>query len=302
MAKRLPSLTALRAFEATARLASVTRAADELHVTQSAVSRHLRTLEDELGLPLVRRVHRGVAITPAGRTLAAALSASFERIGETIERLTREKNSLRLRALPSIGVRWLWPRLHRFEAAHPEVRLHVDILWHNMQPDDVEHDVGIRVGRGAFPEEEASLLMVEQLTPVCAPSLLLANPRPWTAATLARLPLLHGAADYADWRMFVDGWSGGSFDVERGSSFDVLDMALRAAEAGRGVLAADINLIGEDLAAGRLVAPCDDIVPSGHAYYVVCPDRGDDLPAVRFLRDWLIAEAQATVAQSMPGA
>jgi LysR family glycine cleavage system transcriptional activator len=302
MAKRLPSLTALRAFEATARLASVTRAADELHVTQSAVSRHLRTLEEELGLPLVRRVHRGVAITPAGRTLATALSASFERIGETIERLTREKNSVRLRAQPSIGVRWLWPRLHRFEAAHPEVRLHVDILWHNMQPDDVDHDVGIRVGRGAFAEEEASFLMAERLTPVCAPSLLLANPRPWTAATLARLPLLHGAEDYADWRTFVAGWSGGTFDVERGSSFDVLDMALRAAEAGRGVLAADINLIGEDLAAGRLVAPCDDVVPSGHSYFVVCPDRGDDLPAVSFLHDWLIEEAQATVAQSLPGA
>jgi LysR family glycine cleavage system transcriptional activator len=296
MAKRLPSLTALRAFEATARLASVTRAADELHVTQSAVSRHLRTLEEELGLPLVRRIHRGVAITPAGRTLATALSASFERIGETIERLTREKNSVRLRAQPSIGVRWLWPRLHRFEAAHPEVRLHVDILWHNMQPDDVEHDVGIRVGRGAFAEEEASFLMAEQLTPVCAPALLLAHPRPWTVAMLAGLPLLHGAADYADWRTFVAGWSGGTFDVERGSSFDVLDMALRAAEAGRGVLAADVNLIGEDLAAGRLVAPCDDVVASGHAYFVVCPDRGDDLPAVEHLRAWLIEEARMTVA------
>jgi LysR family glycine cleavage system transcriptional activator len=295
MARRLPSLTALRAFEATARLASVTRAAQELHVTQSAVSRHLRTLEEELGLPLVRRVHRGVAITPAGRTLASALSASFERIGETIERLTREKNSLRLRALPSIGVRWLWPRLHRFEAAHPEVRLHVDILWHNMQPDDVEHDIGIRVGRGPFPEEEVSFLMVEQLTPVCAPSLLLAHPLPWTAETLARLPLLHGAEDWADWRTFVAGWSGGQFDVERGPTFDVLDMALRAAEAGRGVLAADINLIGEDLAAGRLVAPCHEVVPSGHAYVVVCPDRGGDAPAVEHLRAWLVEEARGTV-------
>lgn len=302
MAKRLPSLTALRAFEATARLASVTRAADELRVTQSAVSRHLRTLEDELGLPLVRRVHRGVAITPAGRTLAAALSASFERIGETIERLTREKNSLRVRTLPSIGVRWLWPRLHRFEAAHPEVRLHVDILWYNMQPDDVEHDIGIRLGRGPFPEEEVSFLMAEQLTPVCAPALLLANPLPWSAATFERLPLLHGSEDRSDWRTFAAHWSGGPFDVERGNNFDVLDMALRAAEAGRGILAADLNLIGEDLAAGRLVAPCGEVVPSGQAYVVVCPDRGDDLPAVRHLRDWLVAEARATVAGAPPTA
>lgn len=298
MAKRLPSLTALKAFEATARLASVTRAADELHVTQSAVSRHLRTLEEELGLPLVRRVHRGIAITPAGRMLAASLSASFERIGETIERLTREKNSLRLRAVPSIGVRWLWPRLHRFEAAHPEVRLQVDILWYDMKPDDVEHDIGIRLGRGAFSEKEASFLMAEQLTPVCAPALLLAHPRPWTAEMLEKLPLLHGAENWADWRTFVAGWSGGDVDVERGSTFDVLDMAIRAAEAGRGVLAADINLIGEDFAAGRLVAPCDEVVPSGHAYYVICPDRDEPSPAVEHLRAWLVAEAQATVAET----
>jgi len=138
--------------------------------------------------------------------------------------------------------------------------------------------------------------MAEQLTPVCAPSLLLAHPRPWSAATLAGLPLLHGAEDRSDWRAFVDGWTGGSFDVERGSSFDVLDMALRAAEAGRGVLAADVHLIGEDFAAGRLVAPCDEVVPSGHAYFVVCPDRGADAPAVDQLRSWLVDEARMTVA------
>jgi LysR family glycine cleavage system transcriptional activator len=295
MARRLPSLTALKAFEATARLGGPTLAAQELFVTQSAVSRHVRALEEELGLPLFRRVHRGLVLTPEGRALASVLTQSLERVAETIDRLTRDRRSLKLRALPSFGVRWLWPRLYRFEARNPDVRLNVDILWHQMQPEDVEHDCGIRVEVGPWPERAGTVLMGERLTPVCSPSFAAAHPLPRTAEDFAGAPLLHGSADRRDWHTWSRSWSGGRFDAEHGTVFDMMDMALRAAEAGRGIAMADVNLIGDDLAVGRLLAPWPDVVASGESYVFVARDR-DEKPAIAALRDWLVEEAAATLA------
>lgn len=295
MARRLPSLTALKAFEATARLGGPTRAAEELNITQSAVSRHVRGLEEELGLALFRRVHRGVVLTEEGRILAAAMTRSLDLVAETVDRLTRDRNTLKVRTLPSVGVRWLWPRLHRFEARHPEVRLTVDILWHQMDPEDVEHDCGIRGDAGPWPPESVTPLMGERLVPVCSPAFAASRTLPRTPAEFARAPLLHCSLDRNDWRVWARKWPGGPFDVEHGPNFDMLDMALRAAEAGRGIAMADLNLIGDDLASGRLVAPWPDVVASGMDYVLVARDRADK-PAIGLFRDWLVEEARATVA------
>lgn len=295
MPRRLPSLTALKAFEATARLGGPTRAAEELNVTQSAVSRHVRALEAELGLPLFRRVHRGLVPTDEGRALAAALTRAFEQVGETIARLTRDRSALKLRAQPSSGVRWLWPRLPAFEALHPGLRFNVDILWHEMPPDDGEHDCGIRGGEGAWPEECVTPLMAERLIPVCSPAFAAAGELPRTAEAFARAPLLHATTDRRDWRAWAAGWSGGPFDVGTGPAFDMIDTALRAAEAGRGITITDLHLVGGELARGTLVAPWPETVPSGEAYFFVA-HAGATHPMLDSLRRWLVAEAEATVA------
>lgn len=297
MSRRLPSLTALRAFEATARLGGPTRAAEELNVTQSAVSRHVRALETELKLPLFRRVHRGVVPTDEGRALAGALTRAFEQVGETIERLTRDVSALKLRVLPTIGVRWLWPRLSAFEALQPGLKLNVDILWHHMPPDDGEHDCGIRGHLGPWPEELGAPLMSERLIPVCSPDFLASPAMPATTAELARAPLLHGSTDRRDWRQWARGWSGGDFDSDHGTTFDMLDLALRAAEAGRGIAITDLHVVSDELARGTLVAPWPETVDTGYDYVFVAHATAAH-PALAALRDWLVAEARATVAEA----
>jgi len=296
MSRRLPSLTALKAFEATARLGGPTRAAEELNVTQSAVSRHVRALETELKLPLFRRVHRGVVPTDEGRALATALGRAFDQVAETIERLTRDVSALKLRVLPTIGVRWLWPRLAGFEALNPGLKLNVDILWHHMPPDDGEHDCGIRGNVGPWPEEQVVALMTERLIPVCSPDFIAAQPLPATAAEFERAPLLHGSTDRRDWRIWARSWSGGDFDIGHGTTFDMLDLALRAAEAGRGIAVADLHLVGDELASGRLVAPWPETVDTGDTYVFVAHAAAGH-PALASLRDWLVAEAAATKAE-----
>ncbi len=133
---RLPSLNALRTFEAVARLGGMERAAGELHVTQSAVSRQIRLLEEELGILLFRRVHRGLVLTPKGQALASTLRAALDLISSGVEHLARPSERLRIHVASTFGIRWLVPRLPRFEARHPEWRIEVNLAWYNFEPKD----------------------------------------------------------------------------------------------------------------------------------------------------------------------
>lgn len=298
--RRLPSLNALKAFETAARMGSISRAADELHVTQSAVSRQIRQLEEEMGLTLFRRVHRGIALTPDGRVLAESLTSSFRAITETVERLTLDRNAVRLRVLPTVGVRWLWPRLKRFESRYPDLRLQVDVLWHSLEPGDAGHDMGVRYGTGSWADEDAELLLPERLTPVCSPAFLDQKGVPRSAAAFARAPLLHSSLDHADWRTWSRGWRGGPFDVDHGVDFDMQDMALRAAENSRGIAMADLVMAVDDIKATRLVAPYRDVVRSGGGHFLVIHRTARDRPAVQAVRNWLIAEASGSVYSLAP--
>lgn len=301
MSQRLPSLNALHTFEAAARLGGITRAAEELHVTQSAVSRQIRALEEELGLPLFRRVHRGVVLTAEGEQLAATLREAFGRVSEGIQRLKRDPWQLKVRVPPTFGVRWLWPRLNRFETANPDILTEVSMLWSNIEPGDGGFDLGVRLRPGAWPEANRTVLFEERLAPVCAPGFIDGR-TPKTGHDFERFPLLH-CSNHQDWRLWSRNWSGGPFDCEHGEVFDTLDFALRAAEAGRGIAVTDLAMAEADLAAGRLKVVVPETVANGHIYYLISPEPEAERAAVRRFRDWICSEAAATrEAATLPAA
>lgn len=296
---RLPSLNALRTFEAVARLGSMAEAATELHVTQSAVSRQIRALEEELRLPLFRRVHRGLVLTAKGQALAATLREALGLVAQGVERLTRSSERLRVRVLPTFGIRWLMPRLSRFEARHPEWQIEVNLVWDNFEPQDQDYDAGIVSGRGPWPDACLTPILTERLTPVCSPGFLRRQALPEKPNAFDIPQLLHcnpSKCGFPDWRLWAEEWGAPSLATDRGEAFDTLDLALRAAETGRGVAMADLAMIEDDLALGRLVLPYPEAVVTGETYYFVEPDPDHSPPITRAFCDWLKAEALASSA------
>jgi LysR family transcriptional regulator, glycine cleavage system transcriptional activator len=292
---RLPSLNALRTFEAIARLGSMNDAAEELHVTQSAVSRQLRTLEEELGVLLFRRVHRGLVLTPKGQALAATLGEALDLISEGVERIARSSELLKIRVPPTFGIRWLMPRLSRFETRHPEWTIEVNLVWVNFKPTDRGYDAGIVLGSTSWPDACLTFLFTERITPVCSPAFLEKHGPPKTADHFKALQLLHSqfrSPDPGDWNRWARGWGGGWLDTNRGETFDTLDLSLRAAEAGRGIAMADLVMIEDDLALGRLVLTCPDAVVAGESYYFVETDPGEGSHIALAFREWLLDEAR----------
>jgi LysR family glycine cleavage system transcriptional activator len=294
---RLPSLNALKTFEAVARLGSMNAAADELHVTQSAVSRQIRLLEEELGIPLFRRIHRGLILTSKGQALSSTLREALGLISDGVERLARSSEQLRIRVAPTFGIRWLVPRLPEFEARHPEWRIEINLAWYNFELKDRGYDVGITCGRASWPDACLTPIFTEQLTPVCSPAFLDRHGSPKRSVDFNALPLLHcqfRPPDQGDWHRWACGWNGGFFDTKRGEIFDTLDLSLRAAETGRGIAMADLTVIKDDLALRRLVLPCPEAMVAGSTYYFVQPEPEDSSPIVLAFRDWLLAEVQAS--------
>lgn len=280
--RRLPPLVALRAFEATARHLSATAAAEELAVTQSAISRQLGQLEAVLGLKLFDRLHRGLALTPAGHSLAKTLGECFDRIAGTITALAGDPARLELKAPPTIVIRWLMPRLKRFEAMHPGRDLQVATQWNcgDITRDMV--DAGIIYAEAPPTGLPHDLLFPELLVPVAAPGL---------NDDLERAVLLHPNTDRLDWRRWADATGHDDLDLDRGHVFDTFDAAVRAAEGGHGIAMADINLIGDDLELGRLVTVAGPPVPSGFSYWLVWRPAVAERPALREFRAWISAES-----------
>lgn len=298
MRRRLPPLLALRAFEAAARHLSFSKAADELCVTQGAVSRHVQTLEDWLGMPLFRRLTRRVELTEEGRALLPVLSESFDRIAETAARLTVRGRDLRIKVAYSFGIRWLMPRLVRFQSRHPDVQVRVTVAW-DAGPDIDPQDFDAAIAYCKAPPRDLAAVevMPERLTAICAPALA-AGLR--TPSDLAHVPLLDGCSDGHDWRMWLSAAGLPAFETFRqGAVFDAMDPALQAAVSGLGVTVADRVLAAGDIAAGRLALPFPEIEASPGGYWFVCPEGLQDRPAITAFRGWLLQEARAEVELAM---
>lgn len=295
MSRRLPPLNALRAFEAAARYLSFTKAAEELHVTQAAVSHQIKGLEEWLGVPLFRRVNRGLVLTDAGQTYLPPLREALDLMANATERLIRKDSTgtLTISTMPSFAAKWLVLRMGRFQAAHPEldVRLHTTAQMVDFAQQDV--DVAIRFGSGNWPDLRVERLLNEDIFPVCCPSLL---PTLKTPADLKRHTLLHDdyIVTWADW-LALAGADG--IDVARGPRFTDSALTLQAAMEGHGVALARQVLAADDLAAGRLARPFDAALTGRYAYYFVAPPHYFQRPKVKAFREWLFAEAEEYAAR-----
>jgi LysR family glycine cleavage system transcriptional activator len=290
---RLPPLNALRAFEAAARHGSFVRAAQELHVTQGAVSRHVKLLEEHLNVVLFRRLPRGLELTAAAHRLLPKISASFEMIMDAANEVAGATSELKVIAPPTLANRWLMPRLSRFKQLHAELQVSVGLLWSWDEFHRGSFDIAI-----SYPEDgnvpadlESILFRRERLTPVCAPSLLKGERPLKTPRDLKHHALLHPNPGRYDWRKWLDrtGLSG-EIDFRKGQFYETMEMAMQAAVGGLGVAMADLYLVRDELAAGSIVAPFDVVMGDDISVHW---RRGRSAePAVAAFRDWLISEAR----------
>jgi LysR family transcriptional regulator, glycine cleavage system transcriptional activator len=291
MTRRLPPLAGLRAFEAAARHLSFTRAAAELHVTQTAISHQIKTLEERLGFRLFRRLPRQLLLTEEGQRLLPPIRDAFDRIAEAVARLSREQGEgvLTVSVLPSFAARWLVPRLGGFTSAHPEIDLRISAT--SRLTDFARDDMAIRMGRGEYPGMRADRLFGETLFPVCAPALM-SGPHPLLVpADLRHHTLLHGD-ESPGWQVWLErAGVGGTIDLDHGPRFDDSSLVLEAAIEGQGVALTRSALAALDLAAGRLIRPFDISIPFPLAYWLVCLEGRADHPRIRAFREWILKEA-----------
>jgi DNA-binding transcriptional LysR family regulator len=295
MSRELPSLNALRAFEAAARLESMSRAAVELHVTHGAVSRQIRALESELGVALFAREGRGLALTPAGRQLRDGVAGAFDLLRQSCARLRRESRQapLVLGCSGSVLARWVIPRLERLGRELPDLKLHLSAIEDRPAAALPGLDAALLLAEAPWPPEwQVDVLAPERIGPVFSPR----HPhhaalREASAAALCREPLLHTASRPQAWPAWARAQRIAAGQLRYGQSFEHLYYLLEAAVAGLGVAIAPQPLVADDLAAGRLLAPWG--FRTTRAHWVLCaPKRARDA-RLAVLAEWLRRELAA---------
>src|SRR5256886_7204842 len=292
MPRRLPPLNALKAFEAAARHESFTRAAEELCVTQGAVSHQVKAVEAGLGLKLFNRERQRLVITEAGRAYLVVVRDAFDRIGDGTERLLQRQRggALTVTTSPNFAAKWLVHRLSRFAEVHPEIDLRISATPHHVDFAREDIDLGIRHGDGTAPGLHITRLCTEELVPVCSPKLLDGRNPLRTPSDLGRFTLLH-VSDRQGWRQWLDFTGVQGVDPSRGPILNQASMAIDAAVDGQGVALARTALAAWDLIGGRLLRPFDIPMPASLAYWIVCSKTVAKAPKNLAFSDWLLAGA-----------
>jgi LysR family glycine cleavage system transcriptional activator len=291
--RRLPSLNALKAFEAAARNESITRAAAELHVTQGAISHQVKALEGALGLKLFERAHQQVVLTEAGRDYLAVIRDALDRIALGTERLRRrqQRNILSVSVSPDFAAKWLACRLGKFVEQHPDIDLRIAATAQHADFASDDFDLAVRHGDGQWPGLAAVRLCSEQLFPVCSSALFPRGRKPKTALDLLKYPLLR-LRDWSTWERWFQ--AAGIQDVRaKGAVLNSASMLIDAAAGGQGVALARTTLAAWDILNGRLVRPINVVLPLATAYWVVCPKASFDVPKIAAFRKWVLDEAGA---------
>ena len=282
-------LNALRMFDAAARHLSLTRAAQELHVTQAAVSQHIRNLEERLGKPLFRRLPRGLALTDEGQALWPVVAQSFERIQQSLQQVAepRPREILTVGVVGTFAIGWLIPRLSQFQQLQPHIDLR--LLTNNNRVDLAGEglDAAVRFGDGAWHGTHAQMLLRAPLSPMCTPALAQQLREP---ADLARQSLLRSYRSQ-EW----EGWFAGleqTAPLARGAMFDSSLTLAEAAAQGAGIALLPTRMFEHMLQQGRLVRPFAHEVDTG-AYWLTHLKSRPASGALQIFRQWLIAQLQA---------
>ncbi|MGQ3210292.1 MAG: transcriptional regulator GcvA [Shinella sp.] len=293
MSSRLPSLSGLRAFEATARHLSVTLAAGELNVTPGAVSLQIRDLEQALGVRLFGRLPRQLRLTEDGEGYFKAMRSAFRLMREATEELLARARpaTLSISCTPTFAAQWLVPRLPNFEERMPGVDIRISAS--NRLVDFVRDgvDIAIRHGFGRYEGLVSERLLDDNLVPVIAPALRETRPLD-TPDDLRNHVLIHDV-HRQDWRLWLEAMGVTEIDAMRGPVFNDSNGAIEAVKAGDGVGLVRLSLVAREIQERRLVAPFSRGVSTGLAYYIVYPPGALDRPAVTALRQWLTDEARA---------
>jgi LysR family glycine cleavage system transcriptional activator len=296
---RLPPLHDLVAFEAAARLASFLKASEELHLTQSAVSHRIKSLEEFLGVPLFIRINRNIALTVHGERYLADVRDTLNRLEQATSKLTGgARATLRISAAPALGAKWLVGKLASFQRAHPEIDLAVSSSYEIELIRRGEADLGIRYGSEDWGGLKAIKLLDETLFPVASPAYVasiggLEQPADLTRATLLRHPHLF-------WKPWFDAARLDWPEPSSGPLYDDAMMMYEAAAAGHGV-ALTLRTLFDTHAGAALVQPFG-LEVRDRAYYIVLAPDAADKPMIRLFTDWLLATAQAEQVARKPAA
>ncbi|WP_207936856.1 LysR substrate-binding domain-containing protein [Pseudomonas sp. 51_B] len=288
--KRLPPLPALYTFLVTAQHCNFTRAAQQLHITQGAVSRQIAGLEEHLGYALFQRQARGLSLTREGQDWLPRVQQVFGLIEQGVREVGGRNATLQLKA-PTCVMRWLLPRLMEWQALRPDVPVELTTtVQHGVDFRREGFDAAVVYGDAPNHGLRVRKLFDEQLTPVCAPSLLEGPVALREVRDLAQHMLLHPSRDEHDWRLWLHAAGVDLHNPGRKQHFETLDMAMAMASQGTGVAIGDWALIGDDLRSGRLCMPFPLKVRTGKGYYLASQAKSLP-PGLVELMDWLEQQA-----------
>lgn len=290
----LPPLNALRAFEAAGRRRSIKGAAEELFVTPGAISKHLKSLENILGVRLAQRTRNGLSLTPEGRTLHEGLNSAFHDLGAAVQnlRLGKVAGSVTVACMPAFTTQWLIPRIGNFYARFPDVSLTIvpPALAEPFADRDI--DAAILFGRPNWPDASINLLKQVEFFPVCSPVLINGEQKLKTTSDLARYCLLDdpGSTHWPEWFAQMRTQMP---RAPRRLNFTDFNQNLAAARAGLGIAMGDNVTAASDLASGALVRPLQGALrPRSNAYYLLAPERVEPAPGAQAFMDWIRREAE----------
>ena len=300
MSNRIPSLNALRTFEASARHLNFKRAAEELHVTPAAVSQQIKMLEADLGVVLFHRRGRETLLSEKAQRLLPFVQEGFKQIAEgvTVVRNT-ERSVLGITVGPAFIVKCLVPGLHEFRTLHPDIEVRITTRLEPIELETLSTDLAIRIGDGNYPGFQVDRLFEERFAPLCSPRLLEGTHPLCEPEALQHHVLLHthlqdtvmGAPNWLDWLEFA-GVKG--VDGRSGLYLEPAEHALQAAIDGAGVILGFCRLAADDIRAGRLVEPFPIAVPSSVGYCLICPRQTVEHPKISAFRKWILERTAET--------
>jgi len=289
MPRRLPPLNSLKSFEAAGRLLSFTRAANELNVTQAAVSHQIKVIEDFLGLSLFIRYPRKLALTEQGRLLLPEVIEAFDKVSNAIGAISQESSSkmISVRLAPSFAAKWLSPRLKYFWLQHPEIDLCLYHAHPAVEFDREQIDIAVTYGKGDWPGVVADPILSLDFYPVCTPAFM-SNDRPLSNINNLRYYSLLHDANYECWSDWLKLAGLQEINANKGTIIDDTNVLIQAAVDGQGVALGSSTFVQDLLDSGRLIKPFDITLVNEFAYYVVCPEAHLKNPSVQAFKDWLL--------------
>lgn len=287
--RRLPPLNALKAFEAAARHLSFTKAADELFVTQAAVSHQIKALEEYLSMKLFIRRNRTLLLTEEGQAYFLELKDIFKNLQEATERLLARgsKGAITVATPPSFASQWLVPRISQFSLAFPDIDVRIKAVDYDegFLADDI--DVAIYYGRGRWNGLQADKLHTEFLTPLCSPMLFQSDKPLDKLSDLRHHVLLHDSSRAA-WKLWLKLVGVNGVNVNHGPVFSHSMLVLQAAALGQGIALGNTILAKPEIDAGRLIMPFEEKIESRDAFYLVCEESQAELGKIAAFREWIL--------------